>query len=313
MPIHFTSKTLFAHVAVGLLLGAAAAPAVAQDRRPWQSEDDRPVRPYDDRQRTGDEQFRSTPTTEPPYRAPPAPRSYAGRGEDAYRAPQREPVPYRGEPPPYQPSYRDQAGPAYREPGPAYGTPYDPAPAYGPSSRDAYNAPPPRQYEPGRASESTFSMREITEAGHGFFGSISQGLASVIEHAFKKQGRPNGYILGEDLGGAFVAGLRYGEGKLHTKDAGSHRVYWQGPSIGFDAGGEGSKVMVLVYNLRDPREIYQRFGGVAGSAYVVGGVGLTFQTNEHVVLAPIRAGIGLRLGANIGYLKYSRHPTWNPF
>ncbi len=150
-------------------------------------------------------------------------------------------------------------------------------------------------------------------AGHGFFGSVSKGLASVVEFAFKKQGRPNGYILGEDVGGAFVAGLRYGEGVLYTKDAGSHRVYWQGPSIGYDAGAEGSKVMVLVYNLRDPDEIYNRFGGVAGSAYVIGGVGLTFQTRDHVVLAPIRSGIGLRLGANVGYLKYTRKPTWNPF
>jgi hypothetical protein len=138
-------------------------------------------------------------------------------------------------------------------------------------------------------------------------------LASVIEHAFRKQGRPNGYILGEDLGGAFIAGLRYGEGWLYTKEAGKHKVYWQGPSIGYDAGAEGSKVMVLVYNLTDPGDVYRRFGGVDGSAYIVGGVGLTFQVNGDVVLAPIRSGIGLRLGANVGYLKYTRRPTWNPF
>ncbi|MEZ5854138.1 MAG: DUF1134 domain-containing protein [Hyphomicrobiaceae bacterium] len=162
-------------------------------------------------------------------------------------------------------------------------------------------------------SDGTFSMREIVDAGHGFFGSISQGLASVIEYAFKRQGRPNGYILGEDVGGAFVAGLRYGEGRLYTRDAGTHKVFWQGPSIGYDAGAEGSKVMVLVYRLRDPRDVYQRFGGVAGSAYVVGGVGLTFQQRDNIVLAPIRAGVGLRLGANVGYLKYTRRPTWNPF
>jgi hypothetical protein len=130
---------------------------------------------------------------------------------------------------------------------------------------------------------------------------------------FQKQGRPNGYILGQEAGGAFVAGLRYGEGVLYTKDAGSRRVYWQGPSIGYDAGAEGSKVMMLVYNLRDPEEIYQRFGGVDGSAYLVGGVGVTFQKNDHVVIAPIRSGVGLRFGANIGYLKYTRSPTWNPF
>jgi hypothetical protein len=142
---------------------------------------------------------------------------------------------------------------------------------------------------------------------------VTKGLAAVIEYAFQQQGRPNGYILGQDAGAAFVAGLRYGEGILYTKDAGSHRVYWQGPSIGYDAGGDGSKVMVLVYNLRDPSDMYRRFGGVDGSAYVVGGVGLTFQKNGHVVTAPIRTGIGLRLGANVGYLKYTRAPTWNPF
>ncbi len=156
-------------------------------------------------------------------------------------------------------------------------------------------------------------MREIVGAGHGFFGSISKGMASVIEYAFRTQGRPNGYILGEDAGGAFVAGLRYGEGRLYTRDAGTHRVFWQGPSLGYDAGAEGSKVMVLVYNLRDPSDIYQRFGGVAGSAYVVGGVGLTFQQRDNIVLAPIRAGLGFRIGANVGYLKYTRRPSWNPF
>jgi len=135
----------------------------------------------------------------------------------------------------------------------------------------------------------------------------------VVEYAFKQQGRPNGYILGQEAGGAFVAGLRYGEGILYTKDAGTHRVYWQGPSIGYDAGAEGSKVMMLIYNLRDPEEIYQRFGGVDGSAYLVGGLGVTFQKSGPVIVAPIRSGVGLRLGANVGYLKYTRRPTWNPF
>ncbi|MFV0298700.1 MAG: DUF1134 domain-containing protein [Hyphomicrobiaceae bacterium] len=170
-----------------------------------------------------------------------------------------------------------------------------------------------RYYDDERRSDGTFSMREIVDAGQGFFGSISQGLASVIEYAFKSQGRPNGYILGEDAGGAFVAGLRYGEGRLYTRDAGNRKVYWQGPSIGYDAGAEGSKVMVLVYRMREPGDIFQRFGGVDGSAYVVGGVGLTFLSRDKIVLAPIRAGVGLRLGANVGYLKYTRRPTWNPF
>ncbi|MCK5713625.1 MAG: DUF1134 domain-containing protein, partial [Hyphomicrobiaceae bacterium] len=161
--------------------------------------------------------------------------------------------------------------------------------------------------------EEGYSQNEILRTGHGFFGSVSKGLASVVEYAFQKAGRPNGYILGEDAGGAFIAGLDYGEGTLYTKDGGVHKVFWQGPSIGYDFGAEGSKTMVLVYNLRDPSQIYHRFGGVQGSAYLIGGVGVQFQKYGDVSLAPIRSGIGLRLGANIGYLKYTRAPTWNPF
>jgi len=138
-------------------------------------------------------------------------------------------------------------------------------------------------------------------------------LASAVEWAFQKCGRPNGYVLGSDAGGAFVAGLAYGEGRLYTKDAGNFKVYWQGPSVGYDFGADGSKVMTLVYNLRDPSEIFDRFGGVEGAAYLVGGVSVQLQKAGHVTLAPIRAGVGLRLGANVGYLKYTRSPTWNPF
>jgi hypothetical protein len=184
-----------------------------------------------------------------------------------------------------------------------YGEPYH-APG------EPYGDAPPGE---GAPREGGYSQNEILEAGHRFFGSVSKGLASVVEYSFSKSGRPNGYILGEDAGGAFVAGLRYGEGTLYTKDAGVHKVYWQGPSIGYDFGGEGSRTMVLVYNLRDPFQIYHRFAGVQGSAYFVGGVGIQYQTYENVTLAPIRAGVGLRLGANIGYLKYTRTPTWNPF
>lgn len=166
---------------------------------------------------------------------------------------------------------------------------------------------------PEQRDRGTFSSGEIMEAGHRFFGTVTTGLAKVIEHAFARAGRPNGYILGEEAGGAFIAGLRYGEGMLYTKNAGEHKVYWQGPSIGYDFGAEGSKTMILVYNLRAVDEIYNMFGGIAGSAYFIGGVGVTFLTRDHITLAPIRSGVGLRLGANIGYLKYTRRPTWNPF
>jgi hypothetical protein len=173
---------------------------------------------------------------------------------------------------------------------------------------------PYHPYETAEAeSKGTFSIEEIKDTGHRFFGKVSMGFAHVVEYAFQRAGRPNGYILGEEAGGAFIAGLRYGEGTLYTKDAGNYKVYWQGPSLGYDFGAEGSKTMVLVYDLQSPSEIFDTYPGVDGSAYFIGGVGITFLTRDHVVLAPISSGIGLRLGANVGYLKYTREPTWNPF
>jgi hypothetical protein len=135
----------------------------------------------------------------------------------------------------------------------------------------------------------------------------------VIEYAFRQNGRPNGYILGEEGSGAFVAGLRYGEGTLYTRNAGIRKVFWQGPSIGFDWGGEGSKIMFLVYNMHSPDDVYYNYVGVGGQAYVVGGVGITYLKSGPVTMAPIRSGLGLRIGANVGYVKFTRAPTWNPF
>jgi hypothetical protein len=205
------------------------------------------------------------------------------------------------------PQPRGEHSPPQADPG-GPGVPYEPAP-------DA-SAPPPggqAAVPPPAHGRGTFSAEEIKEAGHRFFGSVSMGLAQAIEYIFQRAGRPNGYILGEEAGGAIIAGVRYGEGTLYTRDAGEHRLYWQGPSVGYDLGAEGSKTMVLVYNLRAPGEIYSAFAGVDGSVYLVGGVGVTFLADSHVILAPIRSGLGLRLGANIGYLKYTREPTWNPF
>jgi len=158
-----------------------------------------------------------------------------------------------------------------------------------------------------------YSSNEILDAGHRLFGGVSRGLASVVERAFSTWGQPNGYILGQEGGGAFVAGLRYGEGTLYTKNAGDLRTYWQGPSLGWDVGGEGARTMILVYNLPATQAIYQRFAGIDGSAYLVGGVGMTALTAHNVVLVPIRSGVGLRLGANVGYLKFTPNATWNPF
>ena len=158
-----------------------------------------------------------------------------------------------------------------------------------------------------------YSMQEIVDAGHGFFGSTSGGIAKVIERAFESHGLPNGYILGQEGSGAFVAGLTYGEGTLNTKNAGQHSVFWQGPSLGLDWGGQGSRTMMLVYNLPDVNALYDRFGGVSGSAYVIAGVGMQVNVNRDIVLVPIRTGVGARIGINAGYLKLTRQPTWNPF
>lgn len=161
----------------------------------------------------------------------------------------------------------------------------------------------PGEYEP----------QEIIESGHKFFGTISRGLAEVVEEATRRWGRPNGYILGQEASGAFIGGLRYGEGTMYTRNAGDMRVFWQGPSLGFDAGADGDRTMMLVYNLPAIRAIFRRYGGVDGSAYFVGGFGMTGLVDQGVYVVPIRSGVGARLGLNVSYLKFTPRPTWNPF
>jgi hypothetical protein len=170
-------------------------------------------------------------------------------------------------------------------------------------------ATPMPQQEPRR----TFAVEEIVREGHRFFGTVSRGLAQVVEKAVSRWGEPNGYILGQEGSGAIVVGLRYGDGKLYTRNAGDRRVFWEGPSIGFDTGGEGARTMMLVYNLPSTDAIYQRFAGIDGSAYIIGGFGMTALTANNIVVVPIRSGVGLRLGANVGYLKFTSSATWNPF
>jgi hypothetical protein len=169
------------------------------------------------------------------------------------------------------------------------------------------------QSGPSPEHKKTFGPDEIIREGHRFFGTVSRGLAEVVQTAFSRWGEPNGYVLGQEGSGAFVVGLRYGDGKLYTRNAGDLRVFWEGPSIGFDTGGEGARTMMLVYNLPSTEAIYQRFGGIDGSAYFIGGFGMTALTADKIVVVPIRSGVGLRLGANIGYLKFTPKATWNPF
>ena len=163
----------------------------------------------------------------------------------------------------------------------------------------------------GRPGE--YSPEEIINNGHRFFGSVSRGLAEIVEAATKRWGKPNGYVLGQEAGGAFIGGLRYGEGIMYTRNAGDLRVFWQGPSLGFDAGADGDRTMMLVYNLPSTGAIFRRFGGVDGSAYLVGGFGMTALVNDNVFVVPIRSGLGARLGFNVSYLKFTESSTWNPF
>lgn len=203
-------------------------------------------------------------------------------------------------PPPimHNPSPNHDLPPAFEPPAPGDppGTPYALPPADGTlQARDGY------------------TIDEIRDATQGFFGTISTSLASVIEHAFKQAGRPTGYVLGKEGGGAFLAGLRYGEGTLYLRSGGTQQVFWHGPSIGYDVGAEGSRTLFLIYNLDEPNSLFRRFTGVDGSAYLVGGVGMTLLKGGPVLMAPIRSGIGLRLGASIGYVRFTPRPTWNPF
>lgn len=191
-----------------------------------------------------------------------------------------------------------------------------PAPAW--DTQTQRDLPPPDEVmaqlpRPIMREDLRFSQEEIRAAGRGFFGSISAELASVLEFAFRRYGQPTGYVLGTEGGGALLAGLRYGEGTLVSKAFGERRIYWQGPSVGYDFGAAGSRILFLVYNLEQEEDMHARFAGVDGSAYLVGGVGITFLKKGPIVLAPIRTGIGLRLGASIGYLKFTREPTLNPF
>ena len=181
-----------------------------------------------------------------------------------------------------------------------------PTPVEPPSDEAAHTSGQP-------VSQDTYSADEIVTKGRDFFGATTEGFAKAIEKVFAEQGRPNAYIVGEEGSGAIVVGLRYGKGTLNYKGGGGLPLYWQGPSAGWDFGGNASKVFTLVYNLRTTNEMLQRFPGVDGSLYVVGGIGVNYQRSGDITLAPIRTGVGLRAGASIGYLHYTLKRSLIPF
>lgn len=176
-----------------------------------------------------------------------------------------------------------------------------------------FAAPLARAEEPAAGDPNTYSEKEILDAAGAFFGSISEGLARVVEKVFADQGRPSAYIAGTEGGGAIGIGLRYGAGNLYHKLEGASQVYWRGPSIGFDVGGDLSKVFILVYNLDDFRSFYKRFPSGEGSFYFVAGVGVSYKQRGNVILAPIRTGVGLRAGVNAGWVKFSPKKSIVPF
>ncbi len=183
------------------------------------------------------------------------------------------------------------------------------APIDAPTAGAAEPPPPTNDGVPADRpiGEQTYTAEEIVAATKGFFGDTTEGLAKAVEKAFAEQGRPNAYIIGEEGSGAV------GIGPLNYKGGGGLPVYWQGPSVGWDFGGNASKVVTLVYNLRSTSQLFQRYPGVDGSLYFVAGVGMNYQRNGNITLAPIRTGVGLRAGANVGYLHYTPKASWIPF
>jgi hypothetical protein len=236
----------------------------------------------------------AVPSAAPPAPAAAAPAAAAPAASTA--APAARPVPVT---PPA--AAAPVAGPAVAAPSPWTTT----VEAAGPQT------PPP---VPGLVPDDEgYSIDDLKAASRGVFGQLSANLATVFEHAFARSGRPTAYVLGQETGGAFFAGLRYGRGTLYLRSGQSLPIYWHGPSLGFDVGASGTQVMFLVYRLRDADQLLSPFAAVEGSAFVAGGVGLTLMSNGDVQVAPVRSGVGLRLGANVGYVRFTRRQTWNPF
>jgi hypothetical protein len=179
---------------------------------------------------------------------------------------------------------------------------------------DPYNAPPreARAEATTRAAE-TYDREDLISAGEGVFGKGAAGLGGMIERILRDQGEPNAYIAGREAAGAFVVGLRYGSGVMTHKVEGQQPVYWTGPSVGFDVGGDANKVFVLVYNLYDTEELYRRFPAAEGRLYLVGGFAATYLRRGNIVLIPVRLGVGWRAGVNVGYMNFTHKSKWVPF
>lgn len=165
---------------------------------------------------------------------------------------------------------------------------------------------------PAAHKDSTYTQEEIMEKARGFFGDTTEGLAKAVARVFEDKGRPNAFIIGEEASGAIGIGVRYGEGELNRKFARPLKVYWQGPSIGFDLGGNASRVFTLIYNLDKASTLFQRFPGADGSLYIVAGLSVNYLQSGNVIIAPMRTGVGLRAGASVGYLHFTRKHSWLP-
>jgi hypothetical protein len=254
-----------------------------------------------------------------PPRAAQAPPSPASPQLQPQQQPNQGPPPAAQAPPQVQPAQQTaQAPAAAARPAPAPRPPAPPAVASPPAPAvDAAPAPPPwsttttiaTTEDPGE----TYTIEEIRLISQGIFGKVSAGLGSIVEHAFSSAGRPTAYIIGDEGSGALIAGFRFGSGILYMRNGATMPIYWHGPSIGTDIGAAGAKVMYLVYKLRDPDQMFRPFTSLEGSAFVVGGVGFNLMTNGTVQTAPIRSGLGIRIGASIGYVRFTRRPSWNPF
>ncbi len=177
-----------------------------------------------------------------------------------------------------------------------------------PDVRPAPPAPPPLP-----ANRTTYAEQDVLGAAEDVFGKGAQGLAEIVRKSFKSYGQPNGYIVGREAGGAIIVGVRYGSGTLYHKIEGQRRVHWTGPSVGFDIGGDGSKVFALVYNLWDSEDLYRRYPAAEGKAYFVGGFAANYLQRDKVVIVPIKLGAGWRLGLNAGYMKFSKRGRVLPF